>query len=91
MHEPKRARRRRESRRMKRHAVEVYSRYSIRHDDPARQTKIADHLTTCSGPCCGNPRRWFGEPTMQERRHDIAYRRERVAEPLPLTTGAPHV
>jgi len=22
----------------------------------------------CSGPCCGNPRRWFGQKTMQERR-----------------------
>ena len=22
----------------------------------------------CSGPCCGNPRRWFGQETMQERR-----------------------
>jgi hypothetical protein len=30
--------------------------------------KIANHLAICSGPCCGNPRRWFGELTMQERR-----------------------
>ncbi len=22
----------------------------------------------CSGHCCGNPRRWFGERTVQERR-----------------------
>lgn len=30
---------------------------------------IADNPTVCSGPCCGNPRRWFGELTIQERRH----------------------
>jgi hypothetical protein len=22
----------------------------------------------CSGPCCGNPRKWFGELTIQELR-----------------------
>lgn len=36
------------------------------HD--ARPYRYADNMTVCSGPCCGNPRRWFGEPTMQERR-----------------------
>lgn len=24
----------------------------------------------CSGPCCGNPRKWFGERTIQERKAD---------------------
>ena len=24
----------------------------------------------CSGPCCGNPRKWFGQRTVQERRAD---------------------
>lgn len=24
----------------------------------------------CSMPCCGNPRRWAGEPTIQERRSE---------------------
>jgi len=23
----------------------------------------------CSGPCCGNPRRWWNELTRQEKRH----------------------
>lgn len=25
----------------------------------------------CSGPCCGNPRRHFGEKTIQEKKADI--------------------
>jgi hypothetical protein len=28
------------------------------------------HNCFCSGPCCGNPRKWFGEVTVQERRED---------------------
>jgi hypothetical protein len=24
----------------------------------------------CSGPCCGNPRRWFGERSVQEHKAD---------------------
>ena len=28
------------------------------------------HNCFCSGPCCGNPRKWFGEETVQERRHE---------------------
>ena len=26
----------------------------------------------CSGPCCGNPRKWFGEVTNQEKRSNEA-------------------
>lgn len=26
----------------------------------------------CSGPCCGNPRHHYGQPTLQERRADEA-------------------
>lgn len=33
--------------------------------------RFADYPKTCSGPCCGNPRRWFGTVTMQERRAAI--------------------
>lgn len=25
----------------------------------------------CSGPCCGNPRKHFGEKTLQERRAEL--------------------
>lgn len=28
--------------------------------------KYANNLTVCSGACCGNPRKWFGDPTRQE-------------------------
>lgn len=35
---------------------------------PKRVGAIAHTPHCCSGPCCGNPRRWFGEMTMQERR-----------------------
>src|SRR4051812_35066546 len=33
-----------------------------------RASRMADNRTTCSGFCCGNPRRWFGELTRQEQR-----------------------
>ena len=36
-------------------------------DEPG---KFANHLTTCSSWCCGNPRKWFNERTLQERRSD---------------------
>lgn len=29
---------------------------------------LADHLCACSRACCGNPRRYYGERTVQERR-----------------------
>lgn len=61
-----RARRRRDKRRMKQKAIRVYSRAGTPNPHDA---KLADHITCCSGPCCGNPRKWFGELTMQERRH----------------------
>jgi hypothetical protein len=28
------------------------------------------HNCFCSGPCCGNPRKWFGEVTVQEKRNE---------------------
>ncbi|HUX75392.1 MAG TPA: hypothetical protein VMY40_01980 [Anaerolineae bacterium] len=30
----------------------------------------------CSGPCCGNPRRHHGKPTLQERKADERLRAE---------------
>lgn len=65
MPEPRRARRRRDKARMKAKARRI--RPYAPHAD-----KAADHLQVCSGPCCGNPRRWLGEPTMQERRAALA-------------------
>jgi len=55
-----RARRRMNLARMKAKARRIYP-----HDKKARS---ANHLATCSCYACGNPRRHFGELTMQERR-----------------------
>lgn len=55
-----RARRRADLQRMKDKARRLYP-----WDKKAR---AAEHLAVCSGICCGNPRRWLGEKTMQERR-----------------------
>ncbi len=41
--------------------------FGVNHDERwVRRSAATPH--PCSGPCCGNPRRWFGEETMQERR-----------------------
>lgn len=43
----------------------------IQEPDPAAVGFNAKTPHVCSGPCCGNPRRWFGgdeKITMQERR-----------------------
>jgi len=52
-------RRRQDAARMKRKAIKL-----------GRLPKYADHLATCSCQKCGNPRRYFGQPTVQERRHE---------------------
>jgi hypothetical protein len=57
---PNRAVRRAALAKKKRRAVQVY-RYS-------NAIKLANHLKCCSGPCCGNPRKWFNRPTLQELR-----------------------
>ena len=56
----RRALRRRRAAAMKAKARRLYP-----HDPLAR---AADHLAACSCYACGNPRRHFNEPTMQERR-----------------------
>lgn len=42
---------------------------------PHRVQRFATDRTPCSCPLCGNPRRYLGKPTIQERRrqatHDI--------------------
>jgi hypothetical protein len=37
-------------------------------DNPRHIGKIAHARRLCSCNLCGNPRRYFGEPTLQERR-----------------------
>lgn len=61
----KRAERRAALVRMKRRAARVYPYWD-------RAWKWANHIQGCSGPCCGNPRKWFGEKTMQERRFECS-------------------
>jgi len=58
--EKKRARRRRDLLRMKAKARRVYP-----HNKNATE---AEYLAVCSCWMCGNPRKWFGDLTMQERR-----------------------
>jgi hypothetical protein len=49
--------------------------------DPYREDgEIARRLlhtrVPCSGPCCGNPRRWWRETTIQERKADEEFEAE---------------
>lgn len=66
-----RAQRRHDNERLK----VVRSRHMLvaEHDGSRPSDKrIGKHLNTaamCSCHMCGNPRKFFGEPTMQERRH----------------------
>lgn len=62
--EKKRERRRRDLLRMKARAARI----GREHGLPGNWRKLYNHLAVCSSYCCGNPRRWFGELTMQERR-----------------------
>lgn len=60
MRQSNRADRRHHDERMKMKARRLYP-----HD---KKAKLSDHLAQCSCHMCGNPRKYFGEPTMQERR-----------------------
>lgn len=68
-----RARRRKDLARMKKRAQKLYP-----HDENAR---LANHLAACSCHMCGNPRKHFSEPTMQEKRamQDARQQLERIA------------
>lgn len=37
--------------------------------EPHQLAKVINTPTPCSCPMCGNPRRYFGELTLQERRN----------------------
>ena len=64
----KRAARRHHKARMKKRAVRIYSQDPI--SAPENASRWGDHITVCSCYMCGNPRKWFGEKTMQEKRRD---------------------
>lgn len=38
---------------------------------PAAIGRAGTTRCPCSSYCCGNPRKWFGEKTMQERRAEL--------------------
>ncbi|MTH94752.1 hypothetical protein E1297_01780 [Roseibium sp. RKSG952] len=60
MRRSNRADRRHHNARMKRKARRLYP-----HDEKGT---LSDHLASCSCYMCGNPRKYFGERTLQERR-----------------------
>ena len=50
-------------------ANEWYDLLDLADDDVFLARRAVTH-TPCSCPMCGNPRRHFGQPTIQERRAD---------------------
>ena len=48
-------------------------RWGYRPEDltPDRIGQAGTTRVPCSSYCCGNPRRWFGEKTMQARRAEL--------------------
>lgn len=70
--EGSRAQRRIDNRRMKSRAVAIFS---LRDWDglanATRNARLGDHIQHCSCHMCGNPRKHFGEVTMQEKRQAL--------------------
>jgi len=62
----KRARRRSHVVRMKKRALKLCERYYGREN----AVKYANHLKVCSCGMCGNPRKFAGEKTLQERKFE---------------------
>lgn len=63
-----RSERRHERARLKRSRKAHWGFKDLSQESPKRQGQVVDTPTLCSCPMCGNPRKWTGEPTMQERR-----------------------
>lgn len=60
----KRAERRHHKYRMRQKARRIYcEKWGV---DPHKADKWADNLALCSKSCCGNPRKWRKEKTLQE-------------------------
>lgn len=64
----KRAERRHHYERMKRRASRVFAAWIGHHDTPDARGRFARTRKPCSCYMCGNPRKHFDEPTVQERR-----------------------
>jgi hypothetical protein len=79
-----RAFRRHHEYRIKQRVRRYYGGYAA--DLPRHLGRIAHARQLCSCAMCGNPRRYFGEPTLQERR---AARASWLAAPRRLARGSP--
>ena len=61
-----------QSRRLKKDFADHYDNVARAcYTDPKLRAFLADTPNRCSGPCCGNPRRFFGETTIPERRNAL--------------------
>ena len=63
----KRAERRDQQERIKRKRCNMY--HNKWAETPIQKGKLANTGTLCSCYMCGNPRKYFGEETIQERRN----------------------
>lgn len=63
-----RAVRRHHEHRMKHQVADYHGGYA--RGNSRRLGRLARARKPCSCAMCGNPRRWFGEPSLQERRLD---------------------
>lgn len=70
-----RAYRRYQLRRMRRRGFELFRWWVFYSTEDAKEMAQMYAITRhrCSAVCCGNPRKWFGEKTMQEREADEAF------------------
>ncbi len=50
-------------------------------ESPRHRGKVIDTPTPCSCWMCGNPRKYFGEKTLQELRHDEADGVRKIRKP----------
>lgn len=69
-----RALRRHHEGRLKRRVSDYYGGYT--RSDARATGRLAHTRTLCSCPMCGNPRRYLGEVTLQERRAERVARDE---------------
>ena len=52
----------------------VWSRITYtENDELKRLNRLVDTPHPCSRHCCGNPRKWFGELTLQEKKAEILF------------------
>lgn len=67
----KRSIRRHHLNRMKNKAKKVYW-----FNEPDKAITLANHLASCSCSICGNPRKYYKEKTIQEKKFEISCKEE---------------